>query len=111
MNQLRSSGLWIIGCSKAVSSCILKCVTCRRLRRRTEGQKMADLPRERLEPTPPFTHCGIDCFGPFIVKDGRKIMKKYGLLVTCLSSRAIHVECLDDMTSDALINGLRITKY
>ena len=47
MNQLRSSGFWIIGCSKAVSSCIFKCVTCRRLRRRTEGQKMADSNQHR----------------------------------------------------------------
>ena len=27
--------------------------------------------------------------------------------MNCLSTRAIHIECLDDMTSDAFINGLR----
>ena len=44
---------------------------------------------------------------PFTVKNGRKISKRYGLIVTCLSTRAIHIEYLDDMTSDAFINGLR----
>ena len=33
-------------------------------------------------------------------------MKKYGLVFTCLYSRAIHIEMLDDLTSDAFLNGL-----
>lgn len=34
-------------------------------------------------------------------------MKRYGLLLTCFSSRAIHIEMLDDLTTDCFINGLR----
>lgn len=68
---------------------------------------MADLPTERVEASAPFTYCGLDCFGPFLVKDGRKEMKRYGLIVTCLASRAIHIDTLDDMSTDAFINGLR----
>ena len=41
------------------------------------------------------------------VKNGRKETKRYGLLLTCLCSRAVHVEMLDDLSADALINGLR----
>lgn len=107
MNELRSNGIWILGCSHAVSSYIYKCVKCRRFRRCTEEQKMADLPRERMETTPPFTYCGMDCFGPFYVKEGRRELKHYGLLFTCLCSRAVHIELLDDMTTDAFINALR----
>lgn len=36
---------------------------------------MADLPEERTETSPPFTFCGIDCFGPLIVKEERKELK------------------------------------
>ncbi|XP_014673996.1 PREDICTED: uncharacterized protein LOC106814211 [Priapulus caudatus] len=68
---------------------------------------MAQLPEDRIEPAPPFTYCGIDCFGPFVVKDGRRELKRYGLLVTCMGSRAIHLELLDDMSTDVFINGLR----
>jgi len=107
MNELRSNGIWILGCSHSVSSYIFKCVKCRRFRRPTEEQKMADLPPDRMETTPPFTYCGMDCFGPFYIKEGRKELKRYGLLFTCLCSRAVHIELLDDMTADAFINAFR----
>ncbi|XP_062600914.1 uncharacterized protein LOC134262527 [Saccostrea cucullata] len=107
LNKLRSLGYWIVGGSKTVASYIRQCVICRKLRRPTETQRMADLPKERMEPSLPFTYCGMDCFGPFIVKQGRKEIKRYGLLFTCMCSRAIHIEMLDDMSTDAFINGLR----
>lgn len=44
INELRSSGIWIIGCSSEVSSLIFKCIKCRKLRRCNQEQKMADLP-------------------------------------------------------------------
>jgi hypothetical protein len=68
---------------------------------------MADLPEERLEPSPPFLNVGIDCFGPFKIRKGRSEVKRYGLLFTCLCSRAVHVEMLEDMTTDSFINALR----
>ena len=68
---------------------------------------MGNLPEDRMETSPPFTYTGIDCFGPIHDKDGRKDIKRYGLLLTCLCSRAIHIEMLDDMTTDAFINALR----
>ncbi len=104
INELRSSGIWILGCSSEVSSLIFKCI---KLRKCNQEQKMADLPLERMEATPPFTYSGMDCFGPFYVKDGRKEMKRYGLLFTCMCSRAIHIEVLDDLSTDAFLNALR----
>lgn len=68
---------------------------------------MADLPEERCEISAPFTFCGMDCFGPFTVKNGRKEVKIYGLIVTCLSSRAVHIEMLDDLSTDSFMNALR----
>ncbi|KAG7453482.1 hypothetical protein JOB18_018614 [Solea senegalensis] len=62
---------------------------------------------KRVDPSPPFTYCGMDCFSPFLTKHGRKVQKRYGLLFTCLCCRAIHIEMLDDMSTDAFINGLR----
>ena len=68
---------------------------------------MSDLPIERLTPSPPFTYVGADCFGPFLVRDNRKELKRYGVLFTCMASRAIHLEVLDDMTSDDVVNAVR----
>ncbi|XP_063740638.1 uncharacterized protein LOC134865136 [Eleginops maclovinus] len=77
INEIRSNGYWICGLSRAVATYIRHCVTCRRLRRPVESQKMSDLPVERTEPTPPFTYCGMDCFGPFWTKQGRKEEKRW----------------------------------
>jgi hypothetical protein len=48
MNEVRSSGYWIIGGKSVVAKLIGKCVTCQRLRATVKDQKMADLPKERL---------------------------------------------------------------
>jgi len=68
---------------------------------------MGIIPAQRLVETAPLTHCGLNCFGPFAVKDGGKERKSYGLMITRLSSRAVHIELLEDMTSDCFINSLR----
>jgi hypothetical protein len=107
INAIRSSGFWIVGCRSLVSSLINKCIRCIRYRGNPKGQKMADLPKERIEPSPPFTYCGLDCFGPFLIKEGRKEQKRYGLIVTCLAMRAIHIEVLEDMSTDSFLIGLR----
>ena len=107
MNELRANGYWIVGGSKAVAQYVRQCVPCRRARGSQAEQRMADLPSDRVDPSPPFTYCGMDCFGPFHTKQGRKEHKRYGLLFTCLCSRAVHIEMLEDMTTDALINALR----
>ncbi|XP_041471862.1 uncharacterized protein LOC121421266 [Lytechinus variegatus] len=107
INAIRSSGYWIIGCRSIVSSLISKCVICIKSRGKPRGQKMADLPQDRVEPSPPFTYCGLDCFGPFTIKEGRKEIKRYGLILTCMAMRAVHIEMLDDLSTDAFLNGLR----
>ena len=60
MNEIRAKGYWIIGCRGIVSSLINKCVPCMRLRGTVLDQRMADLPADRLEPSPPFTYCAVD---------------------------------------------------
>ncbi|XP_046548628.1 uncharacterized protein LOC124258605 [Haliotis rubra] len=107
VNEIRSNGLWIIGCSSDVSHLISKCGMCRKLRSSTLDQKMADLPEDRMQEAPPFTYCGVDMFGPFLVKEGRKGVKRYGALFTCLGCRAIHIETTNSMSTDSFINALR----
>ena len=107
INEIRNAGYWIINCNSAVKSLIAKCVICRHLRGSICRQKMADLPKERLSQEPPFTYCGIDMFGPILVKEGRKEMKRYGCLFTCLSSRAIHIESTNSLCTDGFLQARR----
>ncbi|KAK3746502.1 hypothetical protein QZH41_001765 [Actinostola sp. cb2023] len=107
LNEVRSSGYWIVGCSGIVSRLIQNCTTCKKLRASVQEQKMADLPEDRLQPAPPFTYCGVDYFGPWYVKEGHKELKRYGVLFTCLSSRAVHLEVANTLETDSYINALR----
>ena len=68
---------------------------------------MADLPTDRTMDEPPFTNCGVDMFGPFLIKEGRKEVKRYGALFTCLSSKTVHIECTCSLETDSFIQVLR----
>ncbi|XP_031554426.1 uncharacterized protein LOC116291397 [Actinia tenebrosa] len=107
LNEIRSNGFWVVGGTSAVRSAIGRCVKCRKLRGPVVEQKMCDLPKDRLECCPPFTYCAVDYFGPFAIKEGRKELKRYGVLFTCLSSRAIHLETATSLETDTFLNALR----
>ena len=69
---------------------------------------MSELPTDRVTlDKPPFSNTGVDCFGPFLIKIGRVEHKRYGVVFTCLVSRAIHLEMMDAMDTDAFVNALR----
>ena len=69
---------------------------------------MADLPEVKLVPEkPPFTHVGVDYFGPLQVKQGRSRVKRYGCLFNCLATLAVHIEIAHSLDSDSMINALR----
>ena len=88
-NEIRSNVIWIMRCSFAVASHIHRCVKCKKMRGQLQQQKMADLPEDRVNQAPPFSYCGVDYFGPWYIKEGRKTLKRYGVLFTCLASRAV----------------------
>ena len=80
---------WVLKGNAAVREVLGKCVSCRRYRTKGEEQKMAELPVDRITPDePPFTRVGVDLFGTFEVKRGRAIVKRYGVIFTCLIIRA-----------------------
>ena len=68
---------------------------------------MVVLPRDRMSEEAPFTFCGIDIFGPFVVKNVCKEMRQYWALSTCLFRRAIHTEVPYSLNTDLFIMCLR----
>ena len=102
---MRSIG--IIKANTAVRHVISKCVFCRHNHGRPNEQKMADVPKNRISPAPPFTYTGVDYFGAFIIKEGRKEVKRYGALFTCLVSQAVHIKVASSLEPSSFIQALR----
>ena len=94
-SNLRSE-YWIIGCRKLCKSIIRECVACKRQDSRPCSQVVAPLPRPRVTPAPPFSVIGLDYAGPIFCADFPKD-KLYILLLTCATTRAIHLELTNSM--------------
>ena len=98
---------WIIKGRRLMYKITTHCVVCRRNNFTPKDQRQAELPEDRVTPgNPPFCYTGTDCFGPFIVKQGRKQFKRWGCLFTCLTTRAVHLEVLTSLDADAFINAI-----
>lgn len=73
---------------------------------------MGYLPKLRITPSRPFIHTGIDYAGPLQIRAttgrGRVQMSKgYIVLFICFSTKAIHLELVSSMTSQAFIAVLK----
>ena len=69
---------------------------------------MADLQGCRVQTDkPPFYKVGVDYFSPFLVKQGRSRIKRYGCIFSCLTTRAVHIEVSSDLSTDSFINAMR----
>ena len=69
---LLRSRFWIVKGRRAVRSIVESCAQCRRrFSVKTAEQKMAPLPRPRLQSLRAFERVGVDYGGPFLTKQGR----------------------------------------
>ncbi|GFW16552.1 integrase catalytic domain-containing protein [Trichonephila clavipes] len=94
-------------CRKVVHNCLI----CFKFNPKICSQKMGDLPKERITPDKVFNSTGIDLCGPFFIKNkyqrkGPEI-KVYVCIFICLVTKAIHLEIISDLTSQALIAALK----
>lgn len=70
--------------------------------------RMAQLPKARVTPfTPPFAFTGLDYFGPISVTHRRCQEKRYGVLFTCLVTRAVHIEIAYSLDVSSCIMAIR----
>lgn len=109
---IRAAGFWLVGAKRSISTVIFRCVTCRKLRGKTESQQMGSLPSERLQVAPPFTYVGVDVFGPWDVvlrrtRGGQANSKRWAVMFSCMSKSAVHVELIESTSTDSFINALR----
>ncbi|XP_058827206.1 uncharacterized protein LOC131687171 [Topomyia yanbarensis] len=66
--------------------------------------QMARLPKERLTPfVRPFTYVGVAYMGPFEVKVGRSLVKRWICLFTCLTVWAVHMELAHSLSTSSCV--------
>ena len=100
---------WIPKGRNAVRSALSNCLSCRRQQAKPfKLPQMAELPDTRLKPSKPFQFIGLDYLGPMmIMSQGNIKVKKWICLITCLTTRAVHLDHVDDLSSVAFLNCLR----
>ena len=98
---------WVVHGICTTKHYLENCIYCKERRGKLAQQIMAPLPTCRSnKPKFCWQHCGIDLFGPMFVRIRRSDIKRYGLILTCMATRGVHLELLEDMSTSAFIQGL-----
>ena len=92
-----------------VKSLLLRCATCRRQRAKTIAKPpLPPLPAERVQWQRPFATVGVDHTCHFYARDAQgQYIKLYICLFVCATTRAVHLEVVDNLTTKAFILCLR----
>ncbi|XP_071574572.1 uncharacterized protein, partial [Temnothorax nylanderi] len=86
---------------------------CYRFRQTFPEVKMGDLPAQRVSGfSRPFVTTGVDYAGPLQIRETRRrgrvhVSKGYVAVFTCFSTKAVHLELVTDLTTEAFIAALR----
>ncbi|XP_063630296.1 uncharacterized protein LOC134801610 [Cydia splendana] len=110
MTYIRSK-YWIISLKAAVRQVTHSCRTCIVEKAKTQQQLMGQLPAPRVTPHRAFLNSGVDYAGPVQLRTskgrGHTSTKGYICLFICMSTRAIHLEAVTDLTAQAFIAAFR----
>ncbi|XP_060842552.1 uncharacterized protein LOC132922848 [Rhopalosiphum padi] len=98
---------WIVSIRAAIRQIIFKCTVCIRYKAAAPQPFMADLPSTRVQQCRPFANVGMDYGGPFTIKESQRrnsrTHKAYLGLFVCLSTKAVHLEVVTDLTTEAFL--------
>ena len=104
---------WICQSRRVVNKVLRRSVVCKRSQGRTmKGLPPLDLPAYRLSFDYAFSNTGIDFAGPLYVKnvysdDKDEMFKCYICLLTCATTRNVHLELSSSMDSSKVISCLK----
>nr|CAI5854116.1 unnamed protein product [Callosobruchus analis] len=110
ISSLRNQ-FWPVAARNLARSTVRNCMRCFRFNAEAVQPIMGDLLRDRITPTSPFLNTGVDYAGPFTIRirkgRGSKTEKCYVAVFICFSTKAIHLELVSSLSSDAFLNCLR----
>ena len=90
---------------------IHQCLICYKLKAQATQQFMGELPSTRVQPSRPFLNTGVDYAGPISLKVGtprsKTIIKGYIAIFVCFATKAVHIEAVTSLTTEAFLSALR----
>lgn len=103
LNLLREN-FWIIGARKLAKTVVRRCVVCQRMDCKKMLIHSPPLPAERVRDAAVFEITGVDLFGYLYLRDHTKI---WVCIFTCAVYRAVHLELLNSLSTEAFLGALR----
>ncbi|XP_036322129.1 uncharacterized protein LOC118736136 [Rhagoletis pomonella] len=101
---------WVVNAREVARRIFRSCIHCVRYKPKLMNQVMGQLPVERLTPSRPFARCGIDFCGPsnvYLRIRGKTPYKAYIAIFICLATKAVHIELVSDLSTDAFLSSLK----
>lgn len=102
---------WVINGIRTVKKQLSECVKCRRYHNIRQQPIMADLPEVRITPSRAFSNVGVDFTGHVEIKTnkgrGVKTTKGYVAVFVCMSTKAVHLELVSDMSTATFLAAFK----
>ena len=99
---------WVPTARQYVKTLLYRCTICKKHNGKPYKQPdPAPLPKARMQAVPPFTATGVDFTGALYVRRGNEEIKVYVCLFTCATSRAVHLEVVADLSTEAFMLAFR----
>jgi len=94
-----------------VKTVIHQCLAYYKLKAQANQQFMGELPSTRVKQSRPFLNTEVDYAGPISLRVGtprsKTVIKGYIAKFVCLATKAVHIEAVTSLTTEAFLAALR----
>ena len=99
---------WIPTARRYIQTLLRCCTTCRKpCGKPYSAPDPAPLPKNRTQDLTPFTVTGVDFTGALYVHHNNEEQKVYICLFTCATTRAVHLEVVNDLSMETFLLAFR----
>lgn len=104
---------WPLSGGREVRKLTRRCIPCFKLKPKGTEVIMGDLPEPRVNPPIfPFQSAGVDYAGPIRLRESKRRgkvheSKSYIAVFVCLASKAVHLELVSDLTTEAFLAAFK----
>jgi len=102
---------WIPRTRYLVKTIIHQFLACHKLKAQSSQQFMGELRSSRIQKSRPFLNTGVDYAGSISLRVGtprsKTIIKCYIAIFVCFATKAVHIEAVTSLTTEAFLAALR----